>query len=705
MAEAVPITTIPIRTFQVEDHEGVIQAVIQAVAVFPHRRRMVTGSGPTLRLWDLKKVIVLKEMEGHRSDVRAVAVSRDGRLIASGDQEGKLIAWHGKTGESLIASESFVEGKSLTQSYEWIDAHSKCICSLDFSPDGSMMASGSFDQTTKLWSTKTWKVQGDLIRCSDVVCCVRYSPSGEFLAIATDLDIAIYDPSTRESVANFKGSSSNVSLVWTPGSTRLLSAGDHRDPAIREWDTSTWMQIGDPWTGHTEGITAVAINFGGTMIASASRDNHVRLWQLSDRRTIAIFNHSDSMNCVTFSMDGKHILSGGNDKKVSEWRVGVHRALLIAVEKVAGFPNLPQAHMDALRMRDFLVKSRDYQPENIIIMMHHHSIAPRLYPSRTNMLREIDLVVRCTSQHDHLFFYYTGQGDQVTCRHNSEADGKDEAILTYTGKRIIDNVLKKRLVDPLPQGAKLFALWDCCHSHTVLDLRHYDCNELWRAPFKVLFERENRKLWQVNPITVRYYLNVRRAGEFNASLLRDSCEVQSSMNDDSQTDNMGLGSRVSSPETYLPKCTVDCPPTLPEERLKADVVRVSLLFKSSSKSEVDHPKVSLSACRDNELAYDNNTTGETFTKFFIEYLERNPEASYHDLLSYIRHKVDKITLGRTRVTRDTSDHPLRRLSQNEVEIDDQREHSHTENDTSTLNSQRPSYSSHNRLDMLQIIDL
>ncbi|KAG1845679.1 WD40-repeat-containing domain protein [Suillus subalutaceus] len=636
---------------------------------------MVTGSGTTLRLWDLKGMIVLKEMEGHRSNVHTVAVSRDGRLIASGDREGKLIAWHGKTGEPL------------TQSYECIDAHSKCICSLDFSPDCTMMASGSFDQTIKLWSTTTWQVQGDPIQCGALVCCVRYSPSGEFLAIAIDHDISIYNSSTRESVANLKGpmssnvanlkgsTSSNVSLVWTPDSTCLLSAGDHRDPTIREWDASTWTQVGDPWTGHTEGITAIAVNFGGTMIASASRDNHVHLWQLSDRRTIAIFKHSDSVNCVTFFMDGKHILSGGDDQKISEWRAEVRpcRALIVAVDKVTGFPNLPRAHVDALRMRDFLVKSRDYLPENITIMMHHKSISPKLYPSRANILREIDLMVRCTSPHDHLFFYYTGHGDQVTCKHNTESDGKDEAIITYTGKHIIDNVLKKHLVDPLPSGAKLFALWDCTHSHTILDLEHYECNELLSAPFKVL-SGKLKALASVSDHSVDYYLNIRRAGESpSASFLKDSSDDQSSINDDPQTrfgslttDNMGLGPRAYSPDTYLPKCTLDCPLKLPEERVKPHVV-------------------SLSACRDDELAYDDNATGETLTKFFIDYLERNPEASYHDLLSYIRHKVDGITLRRTQA-----------LSKYKVG---------KENKDSNLSSQRPSYSSHYRLDMLQMVDL
>ncbi|KAG2354024.1 hypothetical protein BDR07DRAFT_1431077, partial [Suillus spraguei] len=112
-----------------------------------------------------------------------------------------------------------------------------------------------------------------------------------------------------------------ISLVWTPDGTRLLSAGNKEDPTIREWDTLTWKQVGHPWKGHTNYIHVIAIHPAGTLIASASKDNHVRLWRLSDQQTIAIFQHSSPLRCVTFSADGKHILSGGGDEKISEWVV------------------------------------------------------------------------------------------------------------------------------------------------------------------------------------------------------------------------------------------------------------------------------------------------------------------------------------------------------------------------------------------------
>ncbi|KAG0706487.1 WD40-repeat-containing domain protein [Suillus ampliporus] len=291
-------STSPIQWFQ--DHED----SISAVAVFPDRRRMVTGSfDGTLRLWDLEKGVVLRYMGGHTYGVRAVAVARNGKLIASGGRRGGLITWNGDTGEPLINA---------------VQAHSDSIDSLDFSPDGAVLATGSRDKTTILVTTSTWKKQ-QLIHCRDHVWCIRYSPSGEHLAIATSSNIQIWNPGRRDCIINLEGLGRNLSLTWTSSGTRLLSAGN--DNAIQEWDSSSWKQVGDVWKGHTNDINAIVVDSTGTLVASASDDNHVRLWRLSDRRTIALFKHSGAVYSVTFSMDSKVILSGGGDKKISMWPV------------------------------------------------------------------------------------------------------------------------------------------------------------------------------------------------------------------------------------------------------------------------------------------------------------------------------------------------------------------------------------------------
>jgi WD40 repeat protein len=240
-------------------------------------------------------------MEGHSSGVGALAVSQDGQIIASGDGGGEVITWHGETGESL------------TKPFK---AQSDEISSVNFSPDRTVLATGSY-ATTKFWCTKTWQMQGEPIKCDPF--CIRYSPSGELLAIAAEYDIQLYNPGTRELVASFEAQA--MSLAWTPDGTRLLSGGGYEDPTIREWDPLTWQQVGHPWEGHTTYIIAIAIDPTGTLVASASEDNHVRIWRLSDRQNIGIFQHSSSLCSVTFSVDGRYILSGGWDRKISEWEV------------------------------------------------------------------------------------------------------------------------------------------------------------------------------------------------------------------------------------------------------------------------------------------------------------------------------------------------------------------------------------------------
>jgi WD40 repeat protein len=182
-------------------------------------------------------------------------------MIASGDEDGEFIAWHGETGESLTKP---------------IKTGSKEIYSVDFSPDDTVfklatVGSGDVmptkvDDMVKFYCTRTWQMQGEPINCgaSGGINCIRYSPSGELLAIATYQNIQIYNPGTRERVASF--TTHTTSLAWTPDGTRLLSGGGYD---IQEWDPLTWKQVGHPWKGHTWGIYAIAINPAGTLVASA----------------------------------------------------------------------------------------------------------------------------------------------------------------------------------------------------------------------------------------------------------------------------------------------------------------------------------------------------------------------------------------------------------------------------------------------------
>ena len=94
-------------------------------------------------------------------------------------------------------------------------------------------------------------------------------------------------------------------------------------------------------------------------------------------------------------------------------------------------------------------------------------------PTKQNIFRAIEWLMRGLQSGDQVVFMYSGHGDQVRDRTGEEIDGLCETILPLDHARagpIVDKELHQLLIRPLGPGTRLFALCDSCHSGTVLDL-------------------------------------------------------------------------------------------------------------------------------------------------------------------------------------------------------------------------------------------
>ncbi|KIY68186.1 hypothetical protein CYLTODRAFT_374758 [Cylindrobasidium torrendii FP15055 ss-10] len=180
------------------------------------------------------------------------------------------------------------------------------------------------------------------------------------------------------------------------------------------------------------------------------------------------------------------------------------RALLIGIKyqtkgkwsRAAGGLNGP--HKDVMQMRKLLIQKYNYDPANITVMLDD-GVVPSLQPTRKNILAQIKLFISGGNPGDHFFFLYSGHADQVKNHDNTEEDGMDECLvpLPTEGESetfIRDDTLKAELVEKLPVRAQLIAVFDSCHSASLLDLDHFRCNRVY-VPWMSKGRRRSDSVW------------------------------------------------------------------------------------------------------------------------------------------------------------------------------------------------------------------
>lgn len=116
--------------------------------------------------------------------------------------------------------------------------------------------------------------------------------------------------------------------------------------------------------------------------------------------------------------------------------------------------------------------ARGYKEEDMVVLTDA-SRDPRSIPTRQNITAAMHWLVRGAQPGDALFFEYSGHGGQAKASQGDEADGMNETILPVdyaTAGQMEDDELHSIMVRPLPMGCRLTAIFDSCHSGTVLDL-------------------------------------------------------------------------------------------------------------------------------------------------------------------------------------------------------------------------------------------
>jgi WD40 repeat protein len=202
-----------------------------------------------------------------------------------------------------------------------LDGHTRTVISVNFSPDGQLLASASDDNTIKLW-----QLDGTLITTleghSNRIRSVKFSPSGQLIASAS------YDGTIR--LWRRDGTLINVlqahdreinSISFSPDGKVLASAS--ADGTIKLWHCNGELMSSEPYAilrEHQGWVASVSFAPDGQTLASSASDGTIKLWRREGALLSTLESQNTSVNSVAFSADGQLLISANNEGKVWLWQ-------------------------------------------------------------------------------------------------------------------------------------------------------------------------------------------------------------------------------------------------------------------------------------------------------------------------------------------------------------------------------------------------
>jgi WD40 repeat protein/serine/threonine protein kinase len=281
-------------------------------------RRPVGAGDGTVRVWDVDTRATLPALRGHTSYVYPVAFSLDGRWLASGSWDNTVRLWDAATGEPCATL-----------------PHPGAVWGLAFGPDGTWLVTATnADNRLRIWDVVSARVRTEIAVSARNFRTVTVSPDG------TKVVATVFDPESVKHHTHVYDVASGKRLSLGEG-LALAYSPDARWLAVRTADekgivllNALTHQPAAQFPGHEKVIVSATFSPDSRWLASCSVDRTVRLWR-TDRLGLAspsaagegveandcrvLRGHTDEVFAAAFHPDGTRLATAGRDRAVWLW--------------------------------------------------------------------------------------------------------------------------------------------------------------------------------------------------------------------------------------------------------------------------------------------------------------------------------------------------------------------------------------------------
>ncbi|MGD1702435.1 WD40 repeat domain-containing protein, partial [Dapis sp. BLCC M229] len=271
------------------------------VAIAFNGKILASSRGKNIQLWNLESSKLLDTLSSHTANVLSLAISPDGKTLASGSEDGTVKLWDIPTGEILT---SFL--------------HSDVVTAVGFTADSRAVVGCSAARGIKLWDVDT----GRLLQRMNGTQPIAFGAEG--LRMATSGGpryIRLWNVAQGQLLKNLsipsKNNNQRIEAIAFSQDGQTIAHAIRGENNILVWDVETW-EVRHTLEKHSQAIKAIAISPDGKILASSSEDGKINLWDISSGKLLRSIK---GYGAIVFSPDSQQLVSVAEDNIIQLWQI------------------------------------------------------------------------------------------------------------------------------------------------------------------------------------------------------------------------------------------------------------------------------------------------------------------------------------------------------------------------------------------------